>query len=71
MKKVDETRCPMCGELSLIMTARVVAGLLGSYSLSGNGMKFNAQMRPVLTCSSCPFTFVGAYEGEHAVFTFE
>jgi len=51
------TPCPLCGERSLTLSYQLYARPIGSFSLSGNQMKFSAVQYLIVTCSadSCDF----------------
>lgn len=48
-----EQTCPACGHEGLKIKRRLVAKDLGTFSLSGQQMKFSAREVPVLICPGC------------------
>jgi hypothetical protein len=51
------TPCPVCGEKSLTLSYQIAAKPIGSFSLSGQQMKFSAFRYAAVTCGTdgCPF----------------
>ena len=55
------TPCPLCGEKSLTLSYQLYAKPIGSFSLSGQQMKFSAIRYPIVTCKTegCEFRAIG------------
>lgn len=71
--KQEDVKCPKCGEFgTLQITTKVAASSIGTFSLSGNQMKFSAREVPLLYCDSewCDFKLLGEWDadGRHATF---
>jgi hypothetical protein len=54
--EVDQS-CPDCGKDTLVITVRLVDP--------------QEPLRPVMSCTSCPFILTGRFDGRHATFTRE
>lgn len=69
MATIEQSPCPACGAPAgaLQLDEQLVADPIGSHSLAGVMLKVNARFRPVLTCTSCPLSLVGEYDGQRHV----
>jgi hypothetical protein len=59
MTSIDKTPCPSCGAVALRIEWRLTARPIGSFSLSGAGMKLSAREVPWLICGSCEIEIQG------------
>lgn len=62
--KVEETPCPTCGELTLEVKPKLVAHPIGTFSLSGQTMKFSSHWEWRWECVHEGCNASGRAEGE-------
>ena len=56
---LDGALCKLCGSTDFVVIWRLEARPVGTFSLSGNSMKFSAQQWPYAVCQGCGATSRG------------